>query len=406
LSMPEIILRNDFVELDHALYSPARFVTIRAGRRTGKTENAARWLIDDIMTTDVSTGLWVDTRHANIDKYVERVFLPVLKPIMRSIQWNQQKKILKLPGGYIDFGSAERAEMLEGFEYDRVILNEAGLILKKDALWDNTLQPMTRGKQNKTRFIGTPKGGRGGFKNLCSRIDPDWESYHFTAYDSPYWDKVELEKIKKNVPEMVWKQEYLAEFLEDAGTVFRGISKCFTDKRIDEAEEGRRYAMGFDVAKYQDFTVIYVADIEARQIVYQERFNQIDWGFQKQRILETWQRFNRPKSLMDSTGVGDAVFDDLKKAGMTIEGFKFTAGSKEQLIQNLSTAIDSNRLLFYPFPELVGELEVFEYEVRSSGFGFSAPDGYHDDCVIALALVNRMIESLSTRVTPSFITLD
>jgi len=404
--MPEIVLRNDFRALDDALYHQTRFVTIRSGRRTGKTENAARWMIDEIMTTEASTGLWVDTRHANIDKYVERVFLPVLKPIARMVNWNQQKKILKLPGGYIDFGSAERAEMLEGFEYDRVILNEAGLILKKDALWDNTLQPMTRGGKNKTRFIGTPKGGKGGFKNLCSRIDPDWKAFHFTAYDSPYWDKTELDKIKQNVPELVWKQEYLAEFLEDAGTVFRGISKCFTDKRIEAAEPGRRYVMAFDVAKYQDFTVIYIADLEAKQVVYQERFNQIDWGFQKSRILSAWERFNRPRALMDSTGVGDAIFDDLKKNGMNVEGFKFTAGSKEQLIQNLSTAIDSQRILFYPFPELTGELEIFEYEVRSKGFGFSAPDGYHDDCVIALALTNQIIETLARKVKPSFIPLD
>jgi hypothetical protein len=398
----EIILQNKFTALDEALYSDKRFVTIRAGRRTGKTQNSAQWIIDEVLSTEAESGLWVDTRHANIDKYVERVFLPVLSNVLKHVNWNQQKKILKLPKGYVDFGSAERAEMLEGFEYDRVVLNESGLILKKESLWDNTLQPMTRSKNNKTRFIGTPKGSKGGFKTLCSRIDPEWQSYHFRAHDSPYWDKDELEKISRNVPELVWKQEYLAEFLEDAGTVFRGISKCYSDKLLTEAEEGRRYVMAFDVAKYQDFTVVYVADLKANQVVFQDRFNQIDWNFQKDRILSIWNRFNKPKALMDSTGVGDAVFDNLKKAGMNVEGFKFNATNKEQIIQNLSTAIDSQAILFYPFTELIAELEIFEYEVRARGFGFSAPEGYHDDCVIALALVNELLSKENNKASPFF----
>jgi hypothetical protein len=35
-------------------------------------------------------------------------------------------------GSVIDFGSAERPENLEGFSYDFVVLNEAGIILKKE----------------------------------------------------------------------------------------------------------------------------------------------------------------------------------------------------------------------------------------------------------------------------------
>lgn len=390
--MPEIVLRNDFVALDEALYHPARFVTIRSGRRTGKTENAARWMIDEIMTTEAKSGLWVDTRHANIDKYVERVFFPVLDPIKSHTDWNQQKKILKLPGGFIDFGSAERAEMLEGFEYDRVVLNEAGLILKKESLWDNTLQPMTRGKTNKTRFIGTPKGGRGGFKSLCARNDGDWRHFHFTTYDSPYWDKDELAKIKPNIPELVWKQEYLAEFLDDAGTVFRRLSQCFTDNRLDAALAGHEYAMAFDIAKHQDFTVIQVADTESREVIFQDRFNAIDWVLQKKRILNTWKQFNQPRAMMDATGIGDVVLDELRHEGMEVEGFRFTSTGKSALIQDLSVSIDSQEIRFYPYEPLVAELEIFEYDVKSGGrISYNAPEGYHDDCVVTLGMMNRLL---------------
>jgi hypothetical protein len=50
-----------------------------------------------------------------------------------------------------------------------------------------------------------------------------------------------------------------------------------------------------------------------------DRFNQIDWTFQKARITALAERY-RAKIIMDSTGVGDPIFEDLKRAGLSIEG--------------------------------------------------------------------------------------
>lgn len=371
--------------IESALYDPAKYVVIVSGRRTGKTFNAVQWLADELLTTSAVSGLWVETRHTNIDKYIDRYFRVILRPIWHLCSYNQQKKILTLPNGkYIDFGSAERPETLEGFQYDRIVLNESGIILKKKGLWDNTVQPMSKGANTKVRFIGTPKG-----KNQLHKFyirgqsgRDDWKSYQFTAYQSPFWSKEELDAIKPQMPELVWRQEYLADFVENEGTVFRNIGKASQDRPIKKAD-----IMAVDLAKTHDFTVITIGDSQAKHFVQVDRFNQIDWSFQKKRIVGTWLKYGKPKLRLDGTGVGSAIVDDLRSAGIEIDDFKFTSVSKQEIIKNLAVALDNTEITFSPNEELQNELSIFEYDVSRSGtIRYNAPEGFHDDCVVTLAM--------------------
>lgn len=380
--------------LKEAFYNDYKFSVIPCGRRVGKTYNSMQWLVLELLKNPDYSALWVDTRQQNIDAYYQRYFAPFLQKLGVPAKYNQQKKLLTFPNGsYMDFGSAERPENLEGFQYDRGVLNEAGIILKKNSLWDNTLRPMFKGDHVKVKIIGTSKGKNKFFDLYQMGKDPDekeYNSYHYSVFDSPFWSHEELEKIRKRTPEEVWRQEYLAEFLDGAGSVFRNINQC-----IREPKHGLRVdVMAVDLAKHQDFTVITLGNKAEKQIISQDRFNQIDWGFQKKRIYDTWQHNDKPKVLIDSTGAGDPIFDDLKAAGMNIEGYKFTNESKKELIQGLSVAMD-NAQIFYPnIPNLLSELEVFGYDITAAGnIRYNAPDGFHDDAVISLALANHLIKT-------------
>ena len=367
-------------------------VFIKAGRRTGKTYKFALWLLQEMDSLPNEDGLWVDTKHSNIDKYIDRYFRPLLKKMnhWQDCNWNQQKKILKLyNGAYIDFGSAERPELMEGFGYKRGVLNEAGIIFKKQSLWSNTLYPML--KHAKVRGVGTPKG-----KNTFETLYRRYPHYTFTGFDSPFWTPEELEEAKATMTEEAYRQEILAEFIEGAGAVFRNISKNITGELLNEPIEGKRYVLASDIAKHQDFTVILIADADSRQVVYHERFNQIDWGVQKARIINAYKKFNCTSGIIDATGVGDAVFDDLINMGLNLEGFKFTATTKQELVSNLSIAMDNENIKYPKIDTLIDELEMYAYEQRANGtFSYSAPDGFHDDEVMALALLNRAINTKS-----------
>lgn len=372
--------------LREAFLCTALIVVIKAGRRTGKTYNWVIWLIVMLDNEPNRAGLWVDTKHANIDKYVERYFKPILKKMNHwdDCNWNQQKKVLVLHNGsYIDFGSAERAENMEGFGYDYAVLNEGGIIFKKASLWENTIYPMI--KHAKTRIIGTPKG-----KNTFETLYRRYTHFSFSAYDSPFWTAEEIQLAKETMTAEAFRQEIMAEFLKGAGAVFRRINEGVAGKLLDGPEEGKRYVLGADLAKHQDFTVIFVADADAKQVVYHERFNQIDWPLQKQRIANAYSLFKCESGVLDATGVGDAIFDDLLAMGLNLEGFKFTNTTKSELVSNLSVAMDNGNIHYPEIPELLDELEMYAYEQRANGtFTYSAPEGFHDDEVMALGLVNR-----------------
>lgn len=373
--------------LREAYLDQSDIVVVKAGRRTGKTFNFVTWLLQEMDSLPNEQALWVDTAQGNIQKYVDRYFEPELRLMnhWQDCHWDKQKKVMKLyNGSIIDFGSAERPELMEGFGYARSVLNEGGLIFKKARLWDNTIYPMI--KQAKTRIIGTPKGN-----NKFKELYLSNPHYSFTCYDSPFWTPEQIETAKTQMTQEAFRQEMLAEFLEGAGAVFRNINECISGELLTEPRGGR-YVLAADLAKHQDFTVIFIGDMQTKSVVYYERFNQIDWGLQKARIIKAYQKFNCGRGIIDATGVGDSIFDDLVGAGLNVEGFKFTSSSKQELVSNLSVSMD-NLDIHYPHIEvLLDELSIYAYEQRPNGqFSYSAPDGYHDDAVMALALLNRIM---------------
>lgn len=204
----------DFIK--PAFRDEAPNVIVRASRRTGKTYGAVQYALLQAFSRKNIKILWVDTVQSNIKRYIDEYFRKISGELWNSISYDKQFNTLSLLNGTkIFFGSAERPENLEGFGYDLVILNEAGIILKKDGLWYKTIQPMT--KNAKTLFIGTPKGKTGQiYYELSQKAKTSelWKEYHYTVYDSPEWNAKQIEDIKNEVSTYIWKQEYLGEFAD------------------------------------------------------------------------------------------------------------------------------------------------------------------------------------------------
>ena len=190
-------------------------IVIKAGRRTGKTYNTIAACLAYLLTNPNNSMLHIDTIQGNLSKYQERYYKKMLGKYFPYPEWEgeQFKKTIKLMNGsYIDFVSAERPHNMEGFEYDVIFLNEAGIILKNKKLWYNSLQPMTT-KAKKVYIVGTPKG-KNLFMEIYNTVDTNQESFTYTAYESPYHNHEDLDAVKSQVPSYVWQQEYLADFVD------------------------------------------------------------------------------------------------------------------------------------------------------------------------------------------------
>jgi hypothetical protein len=150
--------------------------------------------------------------------------------------------------------------------------------------------------------------------------------------------------------------------------------------------------IGADLAKYEDYTVLIALDEHDGSLRGFDRFQQLDWVFQQQRIVAFVKQFNNGRLLLDSTGVGDSVYDQLSRAQIHVDGYKFTRASKANLIENLSMMLDRSAISYPDIPVLINELQLFGYETMPSGVvRYRAPSGYHDDCVVSLALAAWML---------------
>ncbi|GAH31864.1 unnamed protein product, partial [marine sediment metagenome] len=133
--------------------------------------------------------------------------------------------------------------------------------------------------------------------------------------------------------------------------------------------------------------------------VYLDRFKEIDWKIQRERIKFISEKYNDAQIWVDATGVGDPIFEDLVNMGLDVQPYKFTNTSKKQLIQSLMISLEQEKIRILVRDEENGkvqfnEMVIFEYEMTSSGLiRYQAPDGYHDDCVIALSLSNWGVQN-------------
>ncbi len=236
-------------------------------------------------------------------------------------------------------------------------------------------------------FNFTPRGMNHAHTLLQSaKANEKWFTEVLTVDDTHVFSEEALEEERKNNPQDFFEQEYYCKFIEGAGAFFKRVREYLIEEK-DRPEPNHRYQMGVDLAKYQDFTVITLVDLNTFEVLKQERFNQIDWNLQKAKIEMIYHKFGKPVIYMDSTGLGDPIYDDLWSRGMHVESYKFSEGSRRDLLTNLAIKIEQGKIKLPDNDVLIAELQSFHYEISESGkIKLVVPDGLHDDCVFSLAL--------------------
>ena len=216
----------------------------------------------------------------------------------------------------------------------------------------------------------------------------DYKSYKGSSYDTPYINPKELIDAKKTLPENVYKQEYLAEFLDGGGEVFTKLNNYTFDSY--PISEGRIYA-GVDLGRHEDYSVITCMDSQGNVVdIY--RTNNKEWRIIINDLLDILRK-NNAIGLVEVNSIGDVIYEELKKSYKDIHPFTTTSKSKQELIEGLildfnegSIGIPSKKL----FSPLYQELETFTYDYnpKTRAVKYGHPSGLHDDCVISLALAN------------------
>lgn len=366
------------------LYGEERFTITEASTKVGKTFSHLWWLFELALASNKEGAnfWWV----APVYPQAEIAFNRLRRTIAQYgvFQVNISKLSITCPNGaVIMFKSAEKPDNLYGEDVYAVVFDE--FTRARQEAWHAIRSTLTKTK-GKCKLIGNAKGKKNWGYLLGAKAragEPNYAYFRVTAYDAANEGIIgieEIEQAKRDLPERVFKELYLAEPQEDAANPFGFdyIAKC-----IKPISTKHPKYFGIDLAKSHDYTVIIGLD-ENGDICYFDRF-QRDW---EQTTNEVIRVVGRAKALIDGTGVGDPIFERVSKACVNAEQIKYTNTSKQQLMEGLAVAVQRCEISILD-GILRDEMEAFEFEYSLRGVKYNAPVGFTDDCVNALALANR-----------------
>lgn len=381
----ELILPKPHPAQQQILDEAKRFNVEVCGRRFGKTQL-------DIFETErmVLAGYPVGVMFPTYKMLSEvwREFVNVFAPIKKD-KSEQEHRLELVTGGVIEMWSAEAADAVRGRKYKRFIFDEIAMVSDLMNIWNAIIRPTLVDLRGDAFFKSTPKGRNAFWQLFSLGQDPnnaEWKSWQFPTGANPTIPASEVEAMKATMPELIYRQEILAQFIDDNAGVFRRVQEAAV-LQPREPEKGRQYVAGVDVASSIDFTVVSVLDAESKEMVYLDRFNRVDYPVLINRLESVYHRYHLTSMVVESNSIGRPVIDELVTRGLNIVPFTTTSATKQAIIQSLQSAFENGLIRVLDEPVLIGELLSFESKRNASGsFSYSAPDGMHDDCVMSLAI--------------------
>ena len=197
------------------------------------------------------------------------------------------------------------------------------------------------------------------------------------------------------LPDHIFRQEYLAEFLDDASSVFRNIKEC-----IEIGEETRTLFAGVDLGRADDYTVLTIVDQNNKE-VYCERWRHLEWSTIINNVVTQLNKY-KPNVLIESNGAQDAIYEQIRDKvnynKSKVKPFVTTSKSKQAIVENLIVAFENKEIGILGKDWQVSELETFtyEYNLKTRTIKYSAPSGLHDDYVMSRAICNEAHKTMKS----------
>lgn len=365
------------------LYSTARFTVTKGATKIGKTFPHLYWLFERAHDEKKrgANYWWVAPVHAQAKIAFNRLRRVC---VQLGYRINESELFIETScDSRIWFKSADNPDNLYGEDVFAAVFDE--FTRAKEAAWFALRSTLTA-THGICKFIGNSKGRKNWGHKLWVKAlngEPGYEAFKVTAYDAVaegILTAEEIEQAKRDLPDLAFRELYLAEDLEDQANPF-GID--FIKKQLKPLSDLEPVVFGVDLAKSIDWTVVTGLDINGDVCLWSRW--QSDWGQTKARILDT---VGYTPTLIDSTGVGDPIVEDLRRVSSAIEGYHFSGPSKQKLMEGLASAVQNGEISVIP-GVMQSEMEEFEYVYSARGVKYSAPEGQHDDTVVSLALARE-----------------
>jgi len=393
------------------------------GRQSGKSW-LARYVSLDYSINKCQYVMWVSptltsarTHWQAILDLVEKSGLPT-KRISRK-----DKEIHFYGGGVLAIRSVIDPDNLRGATVDLLVLDEAAFYRNGKYVWYSVCQPMITASRGKVLFTTTPNGRNWVFKLFNSgnvKSNKYYKSWHMPSTESPYQDLELLMDIKETIPEIKWREEYMAEFMSDKGGVFAGLDKASVVQPLTEPINGHEYVAGIDFGHSKDATAFTVLDKHTREQVYGVRIQNVGSVKVILRLAALIRLWSPTVVHIEKNAIGESLYDMLvlslkgfnivdldwhmSKAetgeemidGIKLKPLHVNHDMKVNMVERLAADVEYGGLKLLVVDSeygllQMGEMNTFERKrtQRTQSVTYGATNNAHDDTVSALYIAYK-----------------
>jgi predicted phage terminase large subunit-like protein len=379
-----------------------RFNMLVAGRRFGKT----KFGLDEIIAEPLGAiegepvAWFAPTFRMLSDPW--RDCLKLFAPIITKAD-KVERRVEFIGGGSIDFWSLERPDRARGRKYRKIVVDEAAMLRGLLPTWREVLRPLLTDLRGSSWFMSTPKGAND-FKAMfdaAANWPERWSRWQIPTSANPFIHPEEIAEARAELPELVFRQEYGAEFVDMAGlAVRREFVRYAQGVDLTDCSIGMGVDLAISQSEEADFFAIVVVAMhpDGRRFVVDAFHDRLTFYAQQQAVASMAAKWNPGAILIESQQYQAALVQELART--TTLPVAPVRADRDKLVRFAPMVTRYEQGLVY---HAAGLPDYFESEL------FTFPGGKNDDLVDALGYADRaamMARGGSAAVAGAIVTAD
>lgn len=319
--------------------SKSRFKVIRAGRRSGKSSVEVEIMLFKAVNGKDRSIFYIAPTMTQARSIIWEALKARVGKIGEANESRLEMKVPTVDGGtsLIKVSGWENRENFRGMKAHHITFDELDTMKDFFIGWLEIFRPALIDTGGSADFIGTPKKENPNLRRLEKEFSDkgeDFATFHFTTRDNPHIELSEIESAKKDMDGVTYQQEILAEYVDNAGALFRYTSllDLFSNTITKTQEKYLTVDIADDGSDKTIFT--FWQGLEAYKFDLYEQL-QTDGIISQIRESASQERIPYSHIAVDAIGVGAGVASSPLLTG--IIGFKSSYSA-------IRTTIDPTRL--------------------------------------------------------------
>ena len=359
------------------------FGIVSAPRGSGKTLLGINLMLYWLLQKDNRKGGWISPVYSQAKSVMDQIVNTAGDTISSSNR--MEGTIGLINGSTLKFLSSDSPDNIRGFRFSHLIIDEAAFV-KENAL-NTAIIPTLNPSGKKCLMISTPKG-KNHFFNWYNK--PEAVTMKFPLTECPYVSKILIEEAKKSLPPDIFRQEFLAEFVDSGNDVFTNVDRVSTVNLFSNQVRHDVY-VGIDTGLTDDMSVMTLIDSTGRTRWIESINNRTIQDIAEQ-FMSIMGNFSIVGGYIECNGIGKAMADLIRPNYPKVKEFFMTQDRKQDVVRKLIRDMEDLTIEIPTVelcPALHKEFSTYTYKLSPSGkLSFSHMPGAKDDHIDSLMLAN------------------